>query len=267
MCDIGQANNSSRRFKAEGMSAGVSTRCKIVFGGLGHFESAFILTKDALKEEDKIDVIQCEAESIESAIVDADILIPFMVPVTERLLLLAPKLKMVMQYGVGIEGVDLQAATSSKVWVCNIRSSDCSNDKSSAEHAIYLALAVSRNQKAMQHSLMTGRLGFPTGRSLYGSTALIYGFGGIGQQVAKRLDAFDMKVSAVTRTLPRQGEECASREYLTELSATNRFRDLAATADIVFICCSQNSSNMGLVDKAFLSCLKDSAVIINVARV
>ena len=244
-----------------------SGRCTVVFGGLGHFESAFIFTKDALKEDIGIDVIQCAAESMESAIAEADILIPFMVPVTEKLLLLAPKLKMVMQYGVGIEGVNIEAATSRRVWVCKIPSGDCSNDKSSAEHAIYLALAVSRNQKAMQHSLMTGRLGFPTGRSLYGSTAIIYGFGGIGQQVAKRLSAFDMKISAVTRTLPRQGEICPSQEYLTELVGTNHFRDLAATADIVFICCSQNSLNMGLVDKSFISCLKDSAIIINVARV
>ena len=172
-----------------------------------------------------------------------------------------------MQYGVGVEGVDLAAASAKKVYVCKIPSTECSNDKSSAEHAIYLALAVCRDQKAMQHSLLTGRLGFPTGRSLYGSTALIYGFGGIGQQVAKRLSAFDMQVSAVTRTLPKIGEVYPSQEYLTELSGMGRYSALSGTADIVFICCSQNTSNMKMVDKTFLSSLKDGAVIVNVARV
>lgn len=198
-----------------------NARLKIVFGGLGHFESAFIFTKEALTH-DKCDVIQCTTETMEQEIVDADIVIPFMVPITAHLLSLAPKLKMIMQYGVGVEGVDLEAASANKVWVCKIPSTDCSNDKSSAEHAIYLALAVLRDQKAMHHSLLTGRIGCPTGRSLYGSTALIYGFGGIGQQVAKRLSAFDMRVSAVTRTLPKGGEVFPSQEYLTELSGTDR---------------------------------------------
>ena len=249
------------------MAANNSARFKIVFGGVGHFESAYIFTKDALKDDDRIDVVQCTADSMEDAIKDADIVIPFMVPITERLLIHARKLKMIMQYGVGIEGVDMQAASSKRIWVCKIPSADCSNDKSSAEHAIYLALAVSRDQKAMHNSLLTGRLGFPTGRSLYGSNALIYGFGGIGQQLAKRLSSFDMNIAAVTRTLPVVGETCTSQEYLTELCGTDEFPRLASTADVVFICCSQNSSNMGLVDNAFLAHLKDGVVIINVARV
>lgn len=245
----------------------ISRRFKVVFGGLGHFQSAFLLTKEALKGDDRIDVMQCTAESIESEIIDADVVIPFMVRISERTLCLAPKLKMIMQYGVGVEGIDIVAASGKKVWVCNILSGDCCNDKSSAEHAIYLALAVSRDQKAMQDSLLAGRLGCPTGRSLFGANALIYGFGGIGRQVAKRLSAFDMQIAAVTRTLPSPIESSSHQDYLTELCDTAEFPRLAAAADIVFICCSQNSSNIGLVDKAFLSHLKDSAIIINVARV
>jgi lactate dehydrogenase-like 2-hydroxyacid dehydrogenase len=163
-----------------------SVKFKVVFGGLGHFEAAFLKTKETLKDDQRISVVQSSAESIESEISDADIVIPFMVPMTERLLQLAPKLKMIMQYGVGIEGVDVKAASTNKVWVCSIPSKDCSNDKSTAEQAVYLALSVCRDQKAMQHSLMTGRLGFPCGKSLFGSKALIYGFGGIGQQLVKR---------------------------------------------------------------------------------
>jgi phosphoglycerate dehydrogenase-like enzyme len=239
---------------------------KVVFGGLGHFEAAFLKTREALKDDQRISVVQSAAESIESAISDADVVIPFMVPMTERLLQFAPKLKMIMQYGVGIEGVDVKAASTNKVWVCSIPSKDCSNDKSTAEQAVYLALSVCRDQKAMHHSLMTGRIGFPCGKSLFGSKALIYGFGGIGQQLAKRLSSFDMHISAVTRTLPRVNETFPSQEYLTELSSTTDFPRFASEADIVFICCSQNSGNRGLVDKTFLSCLKDGTIIINVAR-
>ena len=248
-------------------SSAIKRRFKVVFGGVGHFQSSFLFTKDALKHDDSIDVVQSSAESMEQAISDADVVIPFMVPMSDRTLQCATKLKMIMQYGVGVEGVDIVAATRRKVWVCNIQSRDCSNDKSSAEHAIYLALAVSRDQKAMHESLLSGKLGCPTGRSLFGATALIYGFGGIGKQVAKRLHAFDMQIAAVTRTIPLSDEIVQSQEYLSELCETSEFPRLAAVADIVFICCSQNSSNIGLVDKAFLSHLKSTAIIINVARV
>jgi lactate dehydrogenase-like 2-hydroxyacid dehydrogenase len=240
---------------------------KVLFGGLGHFPSAFLLTKDALKDDETIDLVECTPESIDLSITDADVVIPFMVPISRRTLLLAPRLKMIMQYGVGVEGVDIESASQMNIWVCNIQSRDCSNDKSSAEHAIYLALSVCRDQKAMQESIISGKLGCPTGQSLYGSNALIYGFGGIGRQLAKRLSNFDMQIAAVTRTLPLPNESYQSEQYLTELSSIDQFPRLAAVADIVFICCSQNSSNMGLVDKAFISQLKQSCVIVNVARV
>jgi phosphoglycerate dehydrogenase-like enzyme len=240
---------------------------KVVFGGLGHFQSAFLLTKEALRHESFIEVVQCTSNSINQAIIDADVVVPFMEKITAQTLHLAPKLKMIMQFGVGLEGVDIDEATRKGVWVCNISSGDCCNDKSSAEHAIYLALAVCRDQKAMHESLMTHKLGCPTGRSLFGAKAVIYGFGGIGRQLAKRLSAFDMQVAAVTRTMPSPSDALQFQETLTELCDTAGFPRLAASADIVFICCSQNQSNIGLVDKVFLDHLKDSAIIVNVARV
>ena len=240
---------------------------KVVFGGLGHFQSAFLMTKEALQHDSLIEVVQCSSNSINQAIVDADVVIPFMEKITAQTLHLAPKLKMILQFGVGLEGVDIDAATQAGVWVCNIRSVDCCNDKSSAEHAIYLALAVCRDQKAMHDSLVTHKLGCPTGRSLFGANALIYGYGGIGRQLAKRLSAFEMQVAAVTRTMPSRNEPYPFQETLTELCDTVEFPRLAALADIVFICCSQNQSNIGLVDKNFVNHLKDSAIIVNVARV
>lgn len=240
---------------------------KVVFGGLGHFQSAFLMTKEALQHESLIEVVQCSSNSINHAIIDADVVVPFMEKITAQTLHLAPQLKMILQFGVGLEGVDIDAATKKGVWVCNIRSENCCNDKSSAEHAIYLALAVCRDQKAMHDSLMNHKLGCPTGRSLFGANAVIYGYGGIGRQLAKRLGAFDMQVSAVTRTMPTPNEPYPFQETLTELCDTAEFPRLAASADIVFICCSQNQSNIGLVDKVFLHHLKDSAIIVNIARV
>ena len=97
---------------------------------------------------------------------------------------------------------------------------------------------------------------------------LIYGYGSIGQQLAKRLHAFDVNsVCAVTRTLPTDGSDLPGQNYLSELCLTREYPRLAATADIVFVCCTQNATTVGLVNKEFISYLKEGAVIVNVARV
>jgi phosphoglycerate dehydrogenase-like enzyme len=97
---------------------------------------------------------------------------------------------------------------------------------------------------------------------------LIYGYGSIGQQLAKRLHAFDVNsVSAVTRTLPADGSVPPGQNYLSELCPTTEYPRLAASADIVFVCCTQNAATVGLVNKEFISYLKAGAVIVNVARV
>ena len=75
-----------------------NSRFKIVFGGLGHFESAFTFTKEVLRDDPRINVVRCNTEAMETEIVDADIVIPFMVPITKHLFSLAPKLKMVRTY-------------------------------------------------------------------------------------------------------------------------------------------------------------------------
>jgi phosphoglycerate dehydrogenase-like enzyme len=174
---------------------------------------------------------------------------------------------MIMQFGIGLEGVDIPAATRRGIYVCNIPDSQsCGNAQSCAEQALYLALSVLRNQPELDRSLRTGIIGYPTGRTLYKSTALIYGYGGIGQQLSKRLAAFDARIYAVTRTLPDLGESLPCQDYLDVLEGTDMYKNLARDVDIVFICCSQNASNIGLVDRQFIAALKPGAVIVNVAR-
>ena len=243
-------------------------RSMVVFGGnRDHFVSAFEFTRDALSDQHNIDVVQANSVEMDELIEDATVVIPFMVRMTEKLLNRATKLRMIMQFGIGLEGVDIPAATSRGIWVCNIPdSAACGNAQSCAEHALFLALSVLRDQKQMNYSLANNRIGWPTGKTLYRATALIYGYGGIGQQLSKRLAAFDTQLYAVTRTLPSSNHSLPYQENLTVLGSIDQFSNLAKDADIVFICCSQNSSNIGMVNKEFLSHLKPGAILINVAR-
>ena len=268
----------SSRIRSSSLSSSTRTaattstepKAKVVFCcSPTHFVSAYEYTKAALQElmPGSVAVVQAANDArLADAIADATVIIPYMARITPQLLDRAPQLRMVMQFGVGLEGVDVQAATARGVWVCNIPDgSSCGNAQSCAEHALYLALAVLRDQQQLARSLATGVIGWPTGRTLFQATVLIYGFGGIGQQLAKRLAGFDARVYAVTRTLPAPAA-LPHQEHLEALGGVDAFAGFAKDADVVFICCAQNSGNVGLVDSAFIAQLKPGAVVVNVAR-
>ena len=72
-------------------------------------------------------------------------------------------------------GVDITEATKAKIKVSKIPSDECGNAASCAEHAIYLAISVLRNQYNMNQSIINGRIGVPSGRTLLKSNIMIYG--------------------------------------------------------------------------------------------
>ncbi|EUA14063.1 NAD binding domain of 6-phosphogluconate dehydrogenase family protein [Mycobacterium xenopi 4042] len=101
----------------------------------------------------------------------------------------APKLKIVARAGVGLDNVDVEAATARGVLVVN---APTSNIHSAAEHALALLLAAARQITAADASLRAHewkRSSF-TGTEIFGKTVGIIGLGRIGQLVAQRLAAF-----------------------------------------------------------------------------
>jgi lactate dehydrogenase-like 2-hydroxyacid dehydrogenase len=121
-----------------------------------------LYTKQELEKDGCIVMQSDDAREI----LDADVIIPFMRMIDYDLLQRAPNLKLIMQYGVGLEGVDTVSATKKNVWVCLIPGADVGNAQSCAEHAIYLPLSVFRDQNAMKESISSRLLGVPTGRTL-----------------------------------------------------------------------------------------------------
>jgi phosphoglycerate dehydrogenase-like enzyme len=221
-----------------------------------------------------------------------------MTKITQREINLAKNLKMIMQFGVGIEGVDINAATSRNIWVCNIPSESCGNAKACAEHCIYLTLYLLRNQKEMENSLLKGRLGFPTGKTIYNSNILIYGFGGMGKNLLKRLfPSFEpKKITIMVRdkskfeSLEKAINNSTAINFLDEVNEENeenfenveksaqksetvRFIDDPAalseallSASVVYLCCSLNESTVGLVGEGFLRQLPPHCLLVNVSR-
>ena len=167
-----------------------------------------------------------------------------------------------MQYGVGIEGIDLESATRHNIPVCKIPSDQCSNALSCAEHAIFLALGCLRNYKGLVHSISDGKLGSPCGRTLFSSSVAIIGLGGIGIELAKRLKPFGVKINAIVRNIEQEYDH----EWIDSITSILNWNEIAPTIDIVFLCCPLTKETYGMVNDSFLSCLKQESIIINVAR-
>lgn len=179
--------------------------------------------------------------------------------------------------------MDISAATQAGVHVSKIDSWECGNAASSAEHAIYLALACLRNPMLMQRSLDTGIIGVPIGRTLFKSNIIIYGYGNIAKQILQKVLAFEPNHIIVVDKI-RPPELIALRQQNDlEMNVLNMYTDqhrkrikyvtvneyekYAGIVDILFICVAQNSLNKGFVNAEFLSKLKSACVLVNVCRV
>jgi lactate dehydrogenase-like 2-hydroxyacid dehydrogenase len=246
---------------------------KVLFCGL-HFQSAYEYTKvDVNRIDPSIEVINCPAEEVEEQIINADLVICFMTKINSALIDRAASLKVIMQFGVGLEGVDIQYARAKGIVVTNIPGRSCGNAQSCAEHAIFLALSLLRNINELHNSLKLGRLGSPIGKTLFKAKILIYGFGSIGKEIFARIVAFDpSEIQIVQR---RDNSELNAEDLNFPASKVRCYDhcgfqsapEASFDADVVFLCCNQTSENIGMVDHNFLSKFQNPFYLINIARV
>jgi D-3-phosphoglycerate dehydrogenase len=170
----------------------------------------------------------------------------------------APNLKIIARAGVGLDNVDIPAATTAGVLVVN---APTSNIVSAAELAVGLLLASARNIVPANLALKNGKWA----RSKFGGVELqdktvgIIGMGKIGLLVAKRLAGFEMKFVAYdpyVKQAPAGGPEIK----MVELD------ELLKVSDFITIHIPKTAETTGLLGKAAFSQVKPTVHIINAAR-
>jgi D-3-phosphoglycerate dehydrogenase len=170
----------------------------------------------------------------------------------------APNLKVVARAGVGLDNVDVSAATARGVLVVN---APTSNITSAAELAVGLLLAVARNIPAADASLQGGawKRSKYTGVELDGKTVGVLGFGRIGVLVAQRLAPFGVELLAYDPYVqPARAGQYGARLVSLE--------ELLAQSDFVTVHLPKNAETMGLIGAAELAKAKRGIRIINAAR-
>ncbi|MBX7159874.1 MAG: phosphoglycerate dehydrogenase [Acidimicrobiia bacterium] len=175
------------------------------------------------------------------------------------LLASAPHLQVVGRAGVGVDNVDVAAATARGVLVVNAPQS---NTISAAEHTMALLLAEARNVAQADASLRAGRWDRKhlQGVELYGKTLGILGLGRIGSLVAERAAAFGMTLVAYD---PFVSEERA-RQMGVDLVDTPE--DVFARSDFLTVHLPRSPETEGLVNADSIAKMRDGVRILNVAR-
>jgi phosphoglycerate dehydrogenase-like enzyme len=200
--------------------------------------------------------IECLASST------VDIVVPYISRI-DAPTLRAGRFGLVQQFGVGLDGVDLEAATAAGVWVARVPSAGTGNAESVAEHALLLMLALSRRLPQAQVALAAGVVGDPPGIALWRKTACIVGLGDIGSALAGRLRACGMRLIAVRRRPEQSGVAALGVE---RVFGPDGLHEALGQADYVVLCVNYDAASHHLIDRAAFRSMKRGAFVVNVAR-
>lgn len=199
------------------------------------------------------------AEELIEAVAGADaLIIRSATMVTADVLEAGSNLTVVGRAGIGLDNVDVAAATACGVLVANAPQS---NVISAAEQTVALIMAQARNIPQADAALKAGRWERSkwTGIELHGKTLGIIGLGRIGKLVAERAQAFGMELIGYDPYVsPGRGREIGVE--LLDLDT------LAARSDIITVHVARTPETIGLIGTDFLAKAKDDVRIINVAR-
>ena len=216
---------------------------------------------DLLRKDFQVDVrVDLAAGGLAEAIGPYDALVVrSQTQVTAGVLAAAENLKVIARAGIGLDNVDVEAATRRGVVVVN---APRSNIVSAAEHTIALLLAQARNIPQANDRLKHGsweRERF-RGVELQGKTLGVVGLGRVGVLVAQRAAAFGMRIIAFDPYVPRDRAKEMGIELMPTLEA------LLVQADFITLHLPRTPDTEGLIGERELALVKEGARLVNTAR-
>jgi glyoxylate reductase len=171
-------------------------------------------------------------------------------------------LKVIAQYAVGYDNIDIAEATRLKIPICN--TPDVLSE-ATADVAFLLMLAASRKAFHLHKSIARSEWTFfrpkaHLGIELKNKTLGIFGLGRIGIEMTKRCKgAYAMNIIYCNRSRNRYAEELLQARFLP-------LHDLLAQSDVVSVHCSLNDTTRGIFDQSAFHKMKRTALFINTAR-
>jgi len=168
-----------------------------------------------------------------------------------------PKLKVLSKYGIGVDKIDIAAATELGIPVLFTPGV---NHATVAEHTFLLLLSLEKNFLYHTDSTRSGGWKRKTGHELFSKTLGIVGFGRIGREVASRARAFGMTVVGLGRSWDKTFARKNSIERASSL------QELCAACDYISLHVSLNNETRGMINGQSIAWMKQGVVIVNCAR-
>jgi len=178
--------------------------------------------------------------------------------VNDELFALAPRLKAIAKLGVGLDSVDIAAASRQGALVFHTPGA---NNQAVADHTFALILCLARKMIYCDQSLRAKRWEHTKimGVEIWQKTIGIIGLGAIGRCVALRAKGFQMKVVACDPFWP---EKFATEQGIAQMPLD----DLLKIADIITLHAPLTAENKGLINAQTLKLMRPTALLINAAR-
>jgi D-3-phosphoglycerate dehydrogenase len=214
---------------------------------------------ELLKAQPGWNVIVSNPKEYAGHLADAEALIVrSAVKVTREVLAKTPKLRVIGRAGVGVDNVDLKAATEAGVLVMNTPGG---NAVSVAEHTLALMLAMARSIPQASASTKSGKWEKKKflGNELRGKTLGVVGLGSIGREVVRRARPFEMKIIASDPYVSSQAAADLGVE-LVDLPA------LYATSDYITLHVALTHETQGMLNDTTFAQMKKGVRIVNCAR-
>ena len=189
---------------------------------------------------------------------EADVVLVSAAPITRRVMESLPRCRGVVRYGVGVDNVDVAAATDLGIVVAHVLDF-CTEEV--ANHALLFLLAWAKKLLPLDRRLRDGRWGafppaeFPT---IYGQTLGIVGLGEIGRSLASKARALGMEVIACDPYVKEGGGPLPARLVALE--------DLLRQSDYVSLNLPLTQETFHLIGERELALMKPTSVLINTAR-
>jgi D-3-phosphoglycerate dehydrogenase len=207
----------------------------------------------------EVELLQCKTEEdLLEHCREADGLINQYAPLTRRVLSELKRCKVIARYGVGVDNVDLQAASDYGIQICNVPDYGV---QEVSDHALALMLSLTRKTFQLGNAVKKGVWDFSISRPIYRlqeQVVGVVGLGRIGRAFAEKVHGLGMQVIGYD-----QYPESFSRVPFVKQV---RFDELLSTADIISIHCPLTEETYHLFGEEQLRMMKPQAYLINTAR-
>jgi len=193
-------------------------------------------------------------------VAEADHVITQFAPINAQVIAAMQKVRVIVRYGIGVDNVDLEAARVRGIPVCNVPDY-CIHEV--ADHTLAFVLATTRQVVPNCLALRGGqwKLAVPATamKALADMTVGVLGFGRIGREVARRLQAFGSRVLVFDPLVP-------ATTITTPGYTPVGLDELLAASDLLTLHCPSTAQTRRIINRARLSQMKPGVILINASR-